>query len=103
MNRIFLLPVLLLVGCAQAPRMPVDVSLIPNDCANRHAIESWLEKVSTGPKPYFQSQQDYEQHISQVKERLWSLRYHCEPAPYRMLGPSTTSTHGRSGSRAFPN
>lgn len=88
MNRIFLLSVLFLVGCAQAPRMPVDVALIPNDCANRHAITAWLESVARAPKPYFQSEQDYEQHISQVKNRLWTIRYSCEPVRHGMLSGS---------------
>ena len=97
MNRNFLLPILLLVGCAQAPRMPVDVSLIPNDCANRHAITGWLESVARTPKPYFQSEQDYEQHISQVKNRLWSVRYYCEPVRNGVYDNTPTNARGKSG------
>jgi hypothetical protein len=80
MDRIFLLLIAsALVGCAQVPRQPIDVTLVPNDCANREAITRWLEQVARHPKSPLQSQQDYEQHQSTVKARLWSLRYRCQP------------------------
>lgn len=78
MNRIFLLCVLVLSGCAQAPRMPVDVALIPDDCANRQAITRWLEDVARTPRPPLQNQEDYDQTISTVKARMWRIRYACQ-------------------------
>ena len=78
MNRIFLLSILILTGCAQAPRQPVDVMLIPNDCANRHVIVRWLEVVARTPRSPLQNSEDYDQHISSIKNRIWNLRYNCQ-------------------------
>lgn len=77
MNRIFLLLIVLLIGCAPIPRQPVDVTMIPNDCANQTAITRWLESTARAQKSPLQTQVQYEQHISSVKARMWSLRYHC--------------------------
>jgi hypothetical protein len=77
MNRIFLL-CLILTGCAQAPRMPVDVALIPDDCANRRAIISWLDNLANTPRSTSQSESEYDQTISALKARIWRLRYNCQ-------------------------
>ena len=45
-----LLPfILVLSGCATATSPPIDVRLIPNDCANQHAIVNWLQRESIRP------------------------------------------------------
>jgi len=78
MNRIFLsIAALTLAACAPIPKQPVDVAMIPNDCANQIAITRWLESSARAPKSPLQTQAQYEQNISSVKARLWSLRYHC--------------------------
>lgn len=69
MSRIFIIVSILIAGCAQAPRVPVDVALIPNDCANRHAIVRWLETVLETDKS----------NESAIKARIWTLRYSCQP------------------------
>jgi len=80
MNKVFsIMIVMALVGCAPIPRQPVDVALIPNDCANQTAITSWLESTAKAQKSLLQSQAQYEQNISSVKARMWSFRYHCNP------------------------
>lgn len=66
----------LVSGCAQVPRKPIDVSLMPDDCANRHAIIAWLESTARHTQT-----RDYpnERYISDLKTRIWSLRYRCQP------------------------
>ena len=68
---------ILVSGCAQVPRQPIDVRLMPDDCANRHAIIQWLESVVAQTRS-----RDYpnERYISEIKGRIWSLRYRCQPA-----------------------
>ena len=69
----YLLIVLFLSGCGHfAPKLapPVDVSLIPNDCANQHRIINWLES---------QSQGEWNEHVAQLRGRIWHLRYTCNP------------------------
>ena len=69
----YLVLVLLLTGCTHfAPKLsqPVDVSLIPNDCANQQRIVRWLES---------QSQGEWHEHVAQIKGRIWHLRYTCNP------------------------
>jgi hypothetical protein len=80
MNRIFfsILAISALVGCAQVPTTPVDVTLIPDDCANRHAIIRWLENVARTPKNMFESEESYEQARSSIKARIWRIRYNCQ-------------------------
>lgn len=69
--------VLSLAGCANV-QPPVDVRLIPNDCSNQHRIIRWLDQqaqaVSTKTSP------EYQQYHAQVKNRIWLLRYNCNPA-----------------------
>jgi hypothetical protein len=69
----YLLLVLVLTGCGHfSPKTspPVDVSLIPNDCANQQRIVRWLES---------QSQGEWNEHVAQIKGRIWNLRYTCNP------------------------
>ena len=80
MNKVFLLLSLaILVGCAQTPRQPVDVALIPDDCANEESIARWLEQVANTNKSLLQTQEQYEQDRSAIKARMWRLRYRCYP------------------------
>jgi hypothetical protein len=75
-----LLPVLLLVGCAsQNYTPPAAVQAMPNDCANRVAIISWLESQAAIPRQPFESEQVYEQSRAQFRHRLWHVRYVCQP------------------------
>jgi hypothetical protein len=78
MNRIFLLCLLFLVGCAQVPRMPPDVAAMPDDCANRQAIIRWLDSLVQVPKSTFENAHEYEQTRSKIKARIWSIRYNCQ-------------------------
>ena len=66
----YLLIVLLLSGCGHFTSKPIDVSLIPNDCANQQGIIRWLET---------QSQGEWNEHVSQIKARIWTIRYTCNP------------------------
>ena len=60
-----------LVGCASQPyRPPLDISTIPNDCANQQRIVRWLES---------QSQGEWNEQVAQIKARIWHLRYTCNP------------------------
>jgi hypothetical protein len=62
----------MLSGCVATTRPPPpDVSIIPNDCANRVRIIRWLEQQYE-VVPYVQTK-------SQIKHRIWSLRYTCQP------------------------
>ena len=60
---------LTLVGCANV-QPPIDVSTIPNDCANQQRIVNWLES---------QSQGEWNEHVAQIRGRIWHLRYTCNP------------------------
>ena len=66
-----LLPVLLLSGCASVNyTAPPSVSAMPNDCANQQGIIRWLET---------QSQGEWNEHVAQIKARIWNVRYTCNP------------------------
>jgi len=69
-----------LVGCASQPyRAPLDVSTIPNDCANKNNIIAWLDQQAAIPRQTLESKEDYERSRGQIRSRIWSLRYTCQP------------------------
>ena len=69
-----------LVGCASQPyRPPLDISTIPNDCGNRNSITAWLERQAAIPPQPMESNEDYTRSRGQIRSRIWSLRYHCQP------------------------
>lgn len=68
------------VGCASQPyRPPLDISTIPNDCGNRNSIMAWLERQAAIPQQPMESNEDYTRSRAQIRSRIWSLRYHCQP------------------------
>jgi hypothetical protein len=70
----------LLVGCAsQSTHVPSSVAAMPNDCANRQALINWLETQSSIPRQAFESEKHYEHTRSQIRHRLWHVRYNCQP------------------------
>ena len=60
-----------LAGCAAPQSMPMEVMIMPNDCANKDAIVRWLEKQS--------SRNQTKQEYAYVRTRIWNLRYQCQP------------------------
>ena len=72
--------VVTLVGCASQPyRPPLDVSTIPNDCGNKNSLISWLERQASIPLQPMESKEDYAISRGQIRSRIWSLRYTCQP------------------------
>ena len=68
------------VGCASQPyRPPLDVSTIPNDCGSKNSIITWLDRQAAIPQQYLESKEDYERSRGQIRSRIWSLRYYCQP------------------------
>lgn len=68
------------VGCASQPyRPPLDVSTIPNDCGNKNSLITWLDRQAAIPQQYMESKEDYERSRGQIRSRIWSLRYTCQP------------------------
>ena len=80
MKIIIAIVLLSLVGCSTYDRhVPAAVSAMPNDCANRQALINWLETQSSIPRQAFESEKHYEQTRSQIRHRLWYVRYSCQP------------------------
>ena len=68
-------------GCA-APRSslaPAAVQAMPNDCANRNAMILWLSQQAAIPKSRFEHEETYEQAQMQIRHRIWTIRYNCQP------------------------
>ena len=66
-------------GCATSRPMPRDVEIMPTDCVNRVQILNWLDYQLKLPRAVLQDQQDYERQQSQIRYRIWSMRYRCQP------------------------
>ena len=81
MNKIAILTLITaLTGCVTVvDRTPLDITQVPNDCANRAAIIQWLENNARVPQQSSESKQDYERSRGQIRSRIWSMRYHCQP------------------------
>ena len=68
------------VGCASQPyRPPLDINTIPNDCANKNSLITWLDRQASIPQQYLESKEDYARSRGQIRSRIWSLRYYCQP------------------------
>jgi len=74
-----LITAVLLVGCTTHRPPPLDVQLIPNDCANLRLIIAYLNEEANRPKSTFESEKDYERQRAQFRQRIWTMRYHCQP------------------------
>lgn len=68
-----------LTGCAVKTAPPVDVRLVPNDCANRQLIINYLESQAQQPRATMELERDYERTRSEIRHRIWTMRYHCQP------------------------
>jgi hypothetical protein len=80
MNKLLIgLLAMTVTGCVSIQRPPMDVSMIPNDCANRAAIIRWLEQNAQVPQQTTESKEDYERSRAQIRSRIWSMRYTCQP------------------------
>ena len=81
MNKLLIaLLVVAATGCVGVvQRAALDVSQIPNDCANRNAIIGWLEQNARVPQQTTESKEDYERSRGQIRSRIWSMRYTCQP------------------------
>ena len=80
MRLIAVLLTVALVGCAGTSRhVPPNVTALPNDCANRQALIEWLETQGSVPRQAFESEKHYEQTRSQIRHRIWHVRYNCQP------------------------
>lgn len=72
--------VLSLAGCAHHNiTPPVDVRLVPNDCANQQMIVNYLTQVAQQPRQMFETEKDYDSRRAEVRQRIWTMRYHCNP------------------------
>lgn len=68
-----------LFGCAAPnPAPPLNPQAIPNDCGNRAAIIAWLSEQAEIPRQTFEKEDEYVRHRSQIRARIWSLRYRCQ-------------------------
>ena len=57
-------------GCASALSQPPDLRVVPNDCTNQYNLADYLNQL-------INRYRDNNEHVSQIKHRLWSLRYTC--------------------------
>ena len=83
MNIKHLAPVMVLValtGC-MSPKTspPLNVSMVPNDCGNREAIVNWLSEQASIPRQPLETEENYERHRRQIRSKIWTVRYVCQP------------------------
>ena len=74
-----LLSLITLSGCATYNSLtpPIDVLVMPNDCANYKAIENWLDRQLNQPKAVLTPLGEYNATQKAIKYKIWSLRYNC--------------------------
>jgi hypothetical protein len=73
--------VVTVTGCAVPgpPDYASAAAAMPNDCANRNAIIRWLEAQASIPRQPMESEAQYANTRSQIRSRIWSVRYTCQP------------------------
>ncbi len=71
--------VLTTAGCATNRSPPVSVRMVPNDCANREMIISYLSLHAAQPRGTFETEKDYERNRAEIRHRIWDVRYNCQP------------------------
>ena len=80
MIRATVLLLALLSGCAyHNPSPPISVQAMPNDCANRAAIINWLTREANVPQQMLESKESYERHRGEIRAKIWTVRYNCQP------------------------
>ena len=79
----YLAPALILVSLAgcMTPRTspPVNMAMVPNDCGNRETILTWLTEQAAIPRQTLETVENYERHRRQIRAKIWSIRYLCQP------------------------
>lgn len=81
MNRLFLLLVLVLSGCAHITRpvaMPDSVAILGDDCSNSKTFIEWRQRQLAKPQGVFERDADYKQKQSYLKHEIWRIRYNCQ-------------------------
>jgi len=73
--------VVTVAGCAvpAPPDYASAAAAMPNDCANRNAIVHWLETQASMPRQFAESETQYANTRSQIRSRIWAIRYSCQP------------------------
>jgi hypothetical protein len=81
LKKISLILVLLTSGCASQYRLsdPAEIELIPDDCKNQKIITNFLNPQLDYNKPFTQKEEEYDKQISAIKNKIWRLRYRCNP------------------------
>jgi hypothetical protein len=68
----------MLTGCASVNYTPpLNVTAMPNDCANHVAVINWLESQARIPKHVMEKEDDYERSRAAFRQRIWHVRYSC--------------------------
>jgi|SaaInlV_150m_DNA_3_1039698.scaffolds.fasta_scaffold16175_4 hypothetical protein len=66
-------------GCAvyNDRTIPIEVSVIPNDCVNKKAIIRWLNAQEAQTQAMLTTDRQYEIQRKNIKHKIWSIKYHC--------------------------
>jgi len=69
----------LLSGCTvyNDRSIPVEVSIMPNDCANQQAIQNWLNYQIKQEPALLMDKELYVQQQRVLKHKKWELTSHC--------------------------
>lgn len=81
MDRLFLLTVILLTGCASMTKpvpMPDSVAILGEDCSNSRSFIEWRQRQLAKPQGVFERDADYKQKQSYYKHEIWRIRYNCQ-------------------------
>lgn len=79
---VLMLCVVASVGGCSTPRqvaVPLNVAMVPNDCRNREIMIDWLLGQARLPQQRGESNLDYARSRNEIKQKIWDLRYHCQP------------------------
>lgn len=67
-------------GCAyHNASPPIAMTMVPNDCSNIDILSSYLEQQAAIPRRTLETEVDYVRHRSEIRKKIWIMRYTCRP------------------------
>lgn len=78
-NSLLLAALFITSGCASLNALvaPVDVQMLPNDCANQGALIKYYTDLTKLPRNPIVSRDQHERNISKYQREIWRIRYNC--------------------------
>ena len=75
-----LLWLVMATGCSTRlpTAMPLNVSMLPQDCQNRQIMLDWLQGQARLSQQRNETELDFVRSRNEIRKKIWDIRYHCQ-------------------------